>query len=209
MSSGAVGGDVETMTEAMTAREAARALVDASRYEGALAERTAGITWMVWGIATPGVFMTYAFASVLGGSGWWMSVLWIPWILMAVVTTVSLWRSAALAAPALASDATPWFWLRFLGFSGAIWLVFILLEPRGPEVPLIIVGAMWAGMGIVNLWQGSTMGRIVAVAAGAPLVVAGVLLAALDAPIEISGTIAFVLSAAAPFLAGLYQTLRG
>ena len=204
-----LGGDVSGMTETMTAPEAARALVEASRYEDALAERTAGITWMVWGIATPAIFLTYAFASVLGGRGWWMSLLWIPWVVMAVATTVSLWRSAALAAPALASGSSSWFWVRLFAFTGAIWLLFVALAPEGPEAPLIIVGAMWAGMGVVNLWQGSTMSRIVSVAAGAPLVLAGALLAFADAPIEVSGITGFVVSAAAPFLAGLYQTLRG
>ena len=198
-----------TIAETLTPQDAARALEEGSGFVGALAERTAGLTWMIWGIATPGVFLTYAFFGALDAGGWWLGLAWVPWVLMAILATAMLWRSAALAVPALAHRPTPWFWARFLGYTVAITLLMYLARPEGPEAPLVIVGALWTGMGVLNLWNASPTGRRVCVAAGLPLVATGLLLAALDAPIELGSMVALGVSAAAPFLAGLWQTLRG
>lgn len=197
------------MGETFTPQEAARALAEASRFEDALAERTGGITWMVWGIVTPGIFLTYSFFGALDAGGWWLGLVWMPWVAAGILTTVMLWRSAALAAPALDTQPSGSFWLRFLGFTALITLVMYLVRPDGPEAPLIVVGALWAGMGILNLWGASARGRRVSVAAGLPLVVAGILLAALDVPVEVGGMVAVAVSGLAPIAAGLYQTLRG
>lgn len=193
----------------LTPHEAARAVAEASRYEDALRQHTEGITWIIWGIATPGIFMTYAFAGVLGGSGWWMALLWIPWVAMGIGGTVTLWRTAALAAPALQTQKDGAFWLRFLIFSAAISALFAVLRPNGPELPLVIVGAMWMGMGIVNVWSSTRRARFAAIFAGAPLFASGVGLSLLSAPIEVAGTVAFVVSGLSPFLVGLWHALRG
>lgn len=49
-----------TVTETLTPQEAARVLADAHSYEHGLQQRTEGLTHMVWGIAGPGIFLTYA-----------------------------------------------------------------------------------------------------------------------------------------------------
>lgn len=51
----------DAMNETLTPQEAARVLTKARSWEDALEGRTAGITWMIWGIATPGIFVTYGF----------------------------------------------------------------------------------------------------------------------------------------------------
>lgn len=197
------------MNETMTAQEAARALAAASKYEGALARRTEGITWIIWALATPAIFVTYGFASVLRGAGWWMGLLWIPWVGMAVAGTVLLWRSVALAQPALRHDGDTWFWARFAAFSLALTALFYIVRPDGPELPLILVGGMWMGMGILNLWRADATGRVLAVLAGAPLAVSGALLSVLDAPIEVSGMVGILVSGLAPFCVGLWGATRG
>lgn len=197
------------MSETWTAQEAARALAEASKYEGSLARRTEGITWIIWALATPAIFLTYGFAAVLGGTGWWMSLLWVPWVGMAVAGTVLLWRSVAIAQPALRDEGGRWFWARFALFSAAITSLFFVLRPAGPEIPLIIVGSMWIGMGVLNLWRADTAGRVHAALAGAPLALSGVLLTLLDAPIEVSGMVGILVSGLAPFCVGLWGATRG
>jgi hypothetical protein len=83
------------------------AVAEISRIEGlhgALARRTAGLVWMVWGIVAPAIFMTYSFAfhaagSTFGGIWWILPLLWIPWAAMGIVATTTLWHSAALVLP--------------------------------------------------------------------------------------------------------------
>lgn len=199
----------ETMTDTLTPDEAARMLTQASRYEDALLRRTEGITWMIWGLATPGIFVTYAFASVLAGAGWWMALLWIPWVAAGVLATAALWRSAALSSPRLRAAQAPGAWVRGALWVAAVSALFHVLRPDGPEIPLLLVGAMWAGMGILDVWRSSATARIGALVAGLPLVVAGAALAAFDAPIEVSGTLGMVLPGVLPFAVGLWLALRG
>lgn len=201
----------ESMTETLTPHEAATLLRDASRYEESLRQRTEGLTWMVWGLATPAIFMTYGFAAVIGGSGWWMGLLWIPWVAAAGLTVHALWRSAALSSVHVErrSKSMRKYWTIFavyvVLFTGLFWLV----PPTGPEFPLTVVGAIWVAMGLLNVWRSSETGRMVAVAAGTPLALAGGLLWAFHAPMELSSMVSFVLSGVAPMGAGLWQTRRG
>lgn len=81
-----------------------KALAEIGRIEalhGALARRTTGLTWMIWGIVAPAIFMTYSFAwHVLAESGRFLFVfLWVPWALLGFATTGALWRSIGLVVP--------------------------------------------------------------------------------------------------------------
>lgn len=84
-----------------------RALAEISRIEalhGALARRTTGLTWMIWGIVAPAIFMTYSFAAhAIGESGPYIAglfpLLWVPWALLGLATTGALWRSVGLVVP--------------------------------------------------------------------------------------------------------------
>ena len=96
----------DAMTETLTPQDAARTIAKARSWEAALEGRTAGLTWMIWGIVSPAIFVTYGFAATLATlagaqPGWWMGLLWMPWVAMGIVATVALWKTAGLAAPQL------------------------------------------------------------------------------------------------------------
>ena len=76
---------------------------------GALARRASGLTWMIWGIVAPAIFISYALLSILvgfpgDGNGYhalWIlfPVLWVPWAAIGFVATATLWRSVGLVIP--------------------------------------------------------------------------------------------------------------
>jgi hypothetical protein len=84
-----------------------RALTEIGRVEalhGALARRTTGLTWMIWGIVAPAIFISYAYAgSAIAASGahveFLFPILWIPWALLGLATSGALWRSVGLVVP--------------------------------------------------------------------------------------------------------------
>src|SRR5213594_2592588 len=76
---------------------------------GALARRASGLTWMIWGIVAPAIFISYALLTILvgfpgDGNGYhalWIlfPVLWVPWAALGFVATATLWRSVGLVIP--------------------------------------------------------------------------------------------------------------
>ncbi len=98
---GAMASEGERLTPQAAVNEIARI----EGLHGALARRTAGMVWMVWGIVAPAIFMTYslvfhAFAGQGFSGFWWiLPLLWIPWAAMGLVATTTLWHSAALVLP--------------------------------------------------------------------------------------------------------------
>jgi len=76
---------------------------------GALARRASGLTWMIWGIVAPAIFISYALLGILvgfpgNGNGYhalWVlfPVLWAPWAAIGLVATATLWRSVGLVIP--------------------------------------------------------------------------------------------------------------
>jgi hypothetical protein len=84
-----------------------RALAEISGVEtlhGALARRTTGLTWMIWGIVAPAIFMTYSFVgTAIEVSGahfeFLFPILWLPWALLGFATSGALWRSVGLVVP--------------------------------------------------------------------------------------------------------------
>ncbi len=91
--------------ERLTTQDAANEIARMEGLHGALARRTAGMVWMVWGIVAPAIFMTYSFVfhtlptGSFAGVWWILPLLWIPWAAMGLVATTTLWRSAALVLP--------------------------------------------------------------------------------------------------------------
>lgn len=84
----------------LTATDAAQVLSNLDAYEENLTLRAEGLTWMIWGLAIPGLFLTYGTASEWAnqaGLPWLNALFWLPWILAAGLATRSLWRSLALA----------------------------------------------------------------------------------------------------------------
>src|SRR5437899_8264840 len=76
---------------------------------GALARRASGLTWMIWGIVAPAIFVSYALLGILvgfpsDGDGSHalrvlFPVLWAPWAAIGLVATATLWRSVGLVIP--------------------------------------------------------------------------------------------------------------
>ncbi len=98
---GAIASEGERLTPQAAVNEIARI----EGLHGALARRTAGMVWMVWGIVAPAIFMTYSFifhalpGQDFAGYSWILPLLWIPWAAMGILATTTLWRSAALVLP--------------------------------------------------------------------------------------------------------------
>lgn len=203
------------MTETLTPQEAARALAKAQSWEAALENRTAGVTWMIWGIVMPGLFLSYAFVGVLtefegiDPPGWFWGTLWMPWIAMGVVATVFLWKTAALAAPAFddPKEGRRIMWAMF-ALGALLSAAFAVLRPESGIVPLGGVGIMWFVAGALNLWRTSMESRVVTMTVGSLLLAVAVALAAFGAPVEVHGTVTIVASGVVPFGAGLWHVLR-
>lgn len=197
------------MNDTLTPHDAARALAEAARYEGALQQRTEGLTWMVWALATPAIFLTYGFAAVVGAPGHVMPFLWVPWVAAGVATTVALWRSAALSQPEIGEDGgIPYAW-RILGFTVLIAAGMALFGNEGAAGPLIVLGIAWAGEGAFDVWRMSRTGRACALVAGVALAAVGGGLIVVGVPMGVAGIVATVVSGFVPLVIGLWQTLRG
>lgn len=204
-----VDAHAEAMTDTLTPQEAARVISRAQSWERALQSRTEGVTWMIWALVTPAIFLTYAFASVVAGDGWWFALLWAPWVAMGSLATAVLWRTAALAHPPLDSpqdrrSAALW----GIGIGSLMFVAFLVIHPDSGLYPLGAVGFMWAAMGIVNPYRSSREGRIVSVLTGGALLVIAIALALLRLPIEASGTITIVASGVVPLAAGVWHATR-
>lgn len=205
---------LDAMTETMTPQAAARVLTDAAGFERALERRTAGLTMMTWGIVSSAMFAAYGLASVLGAAGspsaaWIYGTLWIPWVGAGLLTTMALWRSAALSSPHPMVDDSRSFLLRGLGLTAAITLVFSVARPEGPMFPLALMGAMYALVAAVNLFRSHPEDRRFAFAGGIILLMLAAAFGLTGAPIDVTGTV----SIAAPLVVlvglGFWQTMRG
>lgn len=200
-----------SMTETeMSPLEAAAALAKARTYEDDLRCRTSGLTWMIWGLVTPGIFLSYAFAAVVGADGPLVSFLWAPWIAAGVLATSALWRSVALSTSSLRGIAWRAFWLRFALVTLAYAVVLRVFPIDRPSAALLLVGLTWTAMGALGLWRPRPGVATSGVAIWAGLLTAGLGLALVLArlPIEVEGTVSIVASGAIPFGAGLWQTIR-
>lgn len=204
----------DAMTETLTPQEAARVLSRAQSWEAALETRTAGLTWMIWGLVSPAIFVTYGFAATLvtlegARPGWWMGLLWMPWVAMGIVATVFLWKTAALAAPRFddPAEGRRILWT-MLALGGALSLALAILKPDSGILPLGGLGLMWLLAGAVNAFRGTREHRVVTMVVGLTLLATALVLAATRAPVDVHGFVSILASAAAPFGAGLWLVLR-
>lgn len=165
----------------MTARDALHALGDLPRYEERLSMRTGGLTCMVWGIATAGIFMTYAAASDLleaNEAYWGFALLWIPWVVAGSWASAALWRSQAVTLrrdPGTASGIRISVVITLLYLVVAAGLFGALDVLAGVEWTVHSLMAVASGLCAfaVGVWQRSRWG-----AGARNLIVAGVAMAA-------------------------------
>lgn len=211
----------------LDARSAWRTIQEASAYEEPLRRRTEGITWMVWGIITSAIFLSYdVFAShfhsfdhttgIETHAPWFIDILWVYWVLVGATLTWAIWRSAALAVPIAphrpAGLKVTFFWI-LAGAAG--WaLVLILIPNLHPHLtPALALGIMWLTLGALNLQRATPLGRRVLITIGFAILLAGVAVQPLaPAPggdLFALNTARLLVAALPPFLGGLWQTLRG
>jgi hypothetical protein len=105
---------------------------------GALARRATGLTWMIWGIVAPAIFVSYALLGLLvgfpsDGDGFHalrvlFPVLWAPWAAIGLAATATLWRSVGLVIPRRSAQ----------GWEGVL-------------TGIIIVGIIFAGFAAIGI----------------------------------------------------------
>lgn len=183
----------------------------------ALEQRTSGVTWMVWGIASAAIFVTYSYVGVVVDAyapeaSALFPFLWIPWVVLGVLATRSLWRSAGLVVPIDRSAID-----REGVLLGLLFVVLITAGIRGvdrvgvallePAIALAGVGAATGLMGLIGLTTTSRFERKAATVAGALVVLVALVTSALVPP---DGTGYAWLSLVAPVTVALaYFTVGG
>lgn len=169
----------------MGADEAADLLAGIPDVEKKLTARTAGLTWIVWGIAIPGLFATYAAAEPLlatdGGFGWILSVLWIPWIGAGSLATNLLWATNAVT---LDREPEGRGWARagaylalFFLLAAAVWGLLAVLDVNlaADAVWIVASGLLTVAIGFAAGPRGAPGSRV-AVAGGLAIVAGGLAL---------------------------------
>lgn len=198
-------------TAELTPLEAARVLAKARDYDEDLRARTGGLTWMIWGFVSAGIFLTYSLASVSGGEGWAMGFLWLPWVVAGIVAMNALWRSAALSSRRIATFDPKGFWLRFLLITAGYGALLYVLRPDTPAKALIFMGLGWAAtmaLGYLPRMRGPRAGWLGLVVPGL-LVALGVAILLAGLPIAVEGWACIAAAGGIPFLGGLWQTRWG
>lgn len=219
----------------VTRRTVAQAIDELERFPDALQRRTRGLTWMLWGLVLPGIYLTYSYAgsTMLSGASFspvWFFVLWIPWVGLGILATAALWRSAGL----LNGTARPVWngtkaFLLFIAVVVALYLAYHFLELYrfvalvGPSVMLLLVGVGTATLGFNNWACPDRIERLLWLVGGIALiatVVIGTLVAgpvahdemdpaAFTPALRAFSIIAPVATALVYFGNGLYLSLRG
>lgn len=89
--------------EPLTPQAAAAEIRRIEGLHGALRRRASGLTWMIWGIVAPAIFVSYSLLGILVGTYHSLALLfpllWIPWATVGIAATATLWRSVGLVMP--------------------------------------------------------------------------------------------------------------
>ena len=197
------------------AKEALAALADIPRYEERLTSRAAGLTLMVWGLAVPGIFLTYNLAAHAMPHGPWFALLWLPWVAAAIAVNGAIWHGQAISLRrdpetgkglAIAVGFTAGF---FALMAVAFFLAHYVFEVTWDvnAIMMVVTGAFAVVVGVVHRGLRTC---------GPPTIAAGVALTLLGLAVALSGlslhATAFIGAAAsglAWFLPGLWATLKG
>lgn len=205
------------MESAFTAKDAARAIDSVEGLEDALRKRTLGLTWIVWGLAGPGITLSYALAdeTLPRGAEWAFATLWIPWVLAGYLATYALWRSAALTLREDAREGHREF-RRAVLVTLALMAVAAAIAPLAvPTVPvsvyvLLVLGALTALSGALGDRSPFSAGvSRIAIGGGIFLLAAGLAAGMLGVRGVAADAIAAVAGGAAFLGMGFVATMRG
>ncbi|MHB8587098.1 MAG: hypothetical protein ACYDDF_14820 [Thermoplasmatota archaeon] len=187
--------------------DAANAIAKAQRWDVDLRRRTEGISWMIWGIITAAIFLSYPLASAFGAPDWAYAVLWLPWTFAGYAIMFALWRTAHLASPQ--DVARPGFG-RYVALAGIYMVIFtldfVVLHPQTAAIPMLLAGILWAGMGLFMPAM-STKGKVVSLVIGVTTALCSVAITALAIPYPESGFLASALVGLVPLAGGFYHAL--
>lgn len=200
--------------------EAAATIDRVEQFDEALRQRTEGIVLMVWGTVMAGLFVSYAYAGVLYGDAfpWWANQLWLPWVVLGVVITASLWRSVALAVPRFNETRRHPLLVLVAWLAGisAVWALTLVVSPglNEPTYWLLGIGSLLTLFGAVNLENRSRPGRRASLAVGAAVLAVAVVLAwqLPSDPVQgyrVATVVATLASGGIPLLGGLWLVARG
>lgn len=111
----------------LTAHAAAATLRDLEGVEETLTARTAGLTNMVWGIASPLIFLTYGTAAAWiepRGLEWLYALLWMPGVALGMTLTSLLWVQHAVRLHQEPGGAwrVPAYLLAFFALAAVLWV---------------------------------------------------------------------------------------
>ncbi|MDX1612450.1 MAG: hypothetical protein R3185_08770, partial [Candidatus Thermoplasmatota archaeon] len=86
--------------ESLTVQEAVDTLHEAAAFEQPLRRRSEGVTWMIWGVITACIQLSF---DALGSSrvAWPYWAIVILWPLVGSAMTLATWRIAGVGAPSL------------------------------------------------------------------------------------------------------------
>lgn len=203
-----------------------RALSTIQKLEGleiGLYQRTEGITWMLWGFITAGIYFMFSTfgAAMEDDLPDWLGFLWAPWVAAGIAATMAIWRSAHLASGAqFQARAMRGYSLIYLvTYFVLFFLAFFLLHTYGstwnlkePGVVMIVLGV--ASTLVAHLTTSSAPARSMLRIVGALALVAALVLALVPYSVPWHAyayqTFAGVIILGGGwFLGGLYLTLKG
>lgn len=201
--------------------QAVRRIDEALAEEASLRTRTEGLTWIVWGLVTLGLVLTYDATAWMAGSlaGFWTTFLWVPWVGLGALLTGVLWRSAALSRPELAETRQGGLLqtAAYVGFILLVWFAVVWSPGRlhPDNIAIIAIGSAWTVFGAANPFSVTGTGRRVMLATGVPMVLVGLGVGTLTVTGSITNVnaVATLASLATtgllPIAGGVWQATRG
>lgn len=200
------------MAHAMTPDDALAALRELPRYEERLAARTGGLTFMMWGLAVAGIFLTYSAAGdwlVRNRAEWAFALLWVPWVAAGSALTALLWTSHAVtlrqppeAAPGLRLSLAVT--ALFVVLAGAVFVAVDRFAGAAWTAHSLMLTASGLCAAILGAWQRRTWGPAARtlLAAGAAMALGGVVLGAAGVHEEAAGLLAAAIAGTSWMAAG-------
>ncbi|HEX9340248.1 MAG TPA: hypothetical protein VF992_03635 [Thermoplasmata archaeon] len=96
-------------TETLSPRDAVSEIRRIEGLHDALGKRASGLTWMIWGVIAPAIFVSYSLLGIVAsfpsevGANHALAplfpLLWMPWAALGLAATATLWRSVGLVLP--------------------------------------------------------------------------------------------------------------